>query len=216
MSDPEARREAILLAALDHVAFDGWSRKALAAGAIDAGFAPAMARADFPGGAVEAIETFATLADRRMEAALGAMDLAALPVRARVRAGVKVRLEQNAPHREAVRRAVIWLALPVNAAVAAKTLYRTVDAIWRAAGDNATDYNFYTKRALLAGVYTSTLLCWLEDDSDGFAATWGFLDRRIDEVLRVPRAMARLGEAFGRIPTPFGVLRGASLRMRGH
>jgi ubiquinone biosynthesis protein COQ9 len=81
--------------------------------------------------------------------------------------------------------------------------YRTVDTMWRAAGDTATDWNFYTKRILLAGVYGSTVLFWLNDESKGFAETWGFLDRRIADVLRVPRATQRLSRLFDCIPNPF-------------
>jgi ubiquinone biosynthesis protein COQ9 len=93
------------------------------------------------------------------------------------------------------------------AALATRLLYRTVDAMWYAAGDTSTDYNFYSKRALLAGVYAATLLCWLNDNSDGFSATWAFLDRRIAEVLRAPKAMARANRILERLPDPFRLLR---------
>ena len=56
--------------------------------------------------------------------------------------------------------------------------------MWRLAGDTATDYNHYTKRLTLSAVYTSTLLAWLDDDSEGFADTAAFLDRRLDDVMR--------------------------------
>ena len=92
---------------------------------------------------------------------------------------------------QAVRRALSYLALPRNAALGAKCLYRTVDAIWYAAGDTSTDYNFYTKRLLLAGVYASTLLFWLNDTSEGRAETWAFLDRRIAEVTRLGGTLGR-------------------------
>ena len=123
---------------------------------------------------------------------LAERDLAAMKVRARIAAAVRLRLELLEPHREAVRRGLAFFALPPNAAVGLKCLYRTVDAIWYAAGDRATDYNFYTKRLLLAGVYSSTLLFWLDDASEGREATWAFLERRIAEVLKVG---GRLGKA---------------------
>jgi ubiquinone biosynthesis protein COQ9 len=122
---------------------------------------------------------------------LEGLDLAAMKIREKVAAGVRARLEAVAAHREAVRSGLSFFALPQNAAAGLGCLYRTVDAIWYAAGDKATDYNFYTKRALLAGVYSSTLLFWLNDKSEDCSATWAFLDRRIGEVLKVA---GRLGK----------------------
>jgi ubiquinone biosynthesis protein COQ9 len=124
-------------------------------------------------------------------------------VRKRIAAAIRVRLEQAAPHKDAVRRALTVLALPTNAPAALRSLYRTVDAIWRAAGDTATDWNFYSKRGLLAGVFSSTVLCWLDDTSEGHAETWAFLDRRIEDVMRVPKLTARLREACSRVARPF-------------
>jgi ubiquinone biosynthesis protein COQ9 len=102
-----------------------------------------------------------------------------------------------APHREALRRALAVLAQPRHAPHAARLGWRAADAIWRLAGDTATDLNHYSKRAILVAVYGSTLLAWLDDESEGFADTAGFLDRRIDEVMRFEKAKARLMPAPG-------------------
>ncbi|MEE8534932.1 MAG: COQ9 family protein [Kiloniellales bacterium] len=192
--DIDKIREKLLAATLARVAFDGWTETALLAGAAQAGIDRAMARNAFPGGPAELIETFSREMDLRMLADLETGDLAALKVRDRIAAGVRARLEALAPHREAVRRGLGFFALPPNAALATKCLYRTVDAIWYAAGDTATDYNFYSKRLLLAGVYVSTLLFWLDNRSEGCAETWAFLERRISEVLKFG---GRLGRALG-------------------
>ena len=136
---------------------------------------------------------FSDWADRQMLARLEKTDLAALKVRERVAAGVRFRLEVLAPHKEAVRRGLSFLALPPNAGQALKSLHRTVDAVWTLAGDRSTDYNYYTKRLLLAGVLSSTTLFWLNDRSEGHAQTWAFLERRIDEVLKVG---GRLGKTM--------------------
>lgn len=185
-------RDALVEAMLAHVPFDGWSETALLAGAAKAGIPPDDARRAFPGGARSLLEYYAALADRRMVAALAAEDLAALRVRDRIARAVRLRLEQNAPHREAIRAALSALALPHNGPLALTLLYRTVDAIWAAIGDRSVDFNFYTKRALLGGVYLSTLLYWLSDTSDECADSWDFLDRRIDDVLALQRARGRL------------------------
>jgi len=118
--------------------------------------------------------------------------VAGLKMRERIKGAVRIRLERHAGQREAVRRALALLSLPFNAGLALKLLYKTVDAMWYAAGDTSTDFNFYTKRATLAGVYSSTLLYWLNDRSPGSEATWGFLDRRIDDVMKIEKLKARV------------------------
>lgn len=195
-------RDRIIEAALAHVPFDGWTRRALAAGVADAGLTPEWTRRAFPGGVIEAVEHFAEYSDRCMLAALEGRDLGALGVRQRIAAAVRVRLELNAPHREAIRRLLSYLALPHNAGAAMRATYRTVDTIWRAAGDEATDFNFYTKRGLLAAVYGSTVLFWLADRSEGQADTWTFLERRIADVMKVPKLQARLKETLSSLPLP--------------
>jgi ubiquinone biosynthesis protein COQ9 len=125
-----------------------------------------------------------------------------MKVREKVAAAVMIRLEQNAADREAIRRGLSLLSLPQNAPLAARLLYRTVDAIWYACGDTATDYNYYTKRGLLAGVYAATLLYWLDDASEDFADTRGFLDRRIAGIMKIPQAQAGLSRLMGRLPNP--------------
>lgn len=204
MSDETADiRDAILEKALAHVAFDGWTLTALAAGARDAGLDAARAELAFPGGPVEAIRHFSLWLDGRMLEALERQDLKAMKVRQRVATAVLTRLALAQPHREAVRRSLGVLALPHNAPVALGLLYRTVDAMWHAAGDTATDFNFYTKRALLAGVVSATTLYWLGDDSEGQADTRQFLDRRIAEVMEVPRVLGRLGRLAEGVPWPW-------------
>src|SRR4051812_17448249 len=176
--EKRAQRDAVIKAALPNVPFDGWTDATLARAAESAGF-PGQAKRIFPGGAKDAIAHFMDLADRLMLEDLAALDLANMKVRARIATAVRVRLERWTGSREAVRRALSLAPLPPFAGDALRGWYRTVDTIWRAAGDRATDFNFYTKRALLAGVYGTTVLFWLDDRSPGCTATWAFLDRRI-------------------------------------
>ncbi len=200
-------RAAILRAALVHAPFDGWTEATLRVAVAEAGLDPSMGRRAFPGGAIDLVGYFVADADRRMLVELEARDLPSMRVRERIATAVRVRLEQNIAHREAVRRALALSALPFNGLRALKTLYRTVDAMWHAAGDRATDYNFYTKRALLAGVYSATMIYWLGDNSDGQDQTWAFLDRRIDDIMRIERVKARAAELRDRLPDPFRLLR---------
>jgi ubiquinone biosynthesis protein COQ9 len=205
--DRDDMRTEIMLAALSHVPFDGWGEASLLRGAADAGHDAATARRLFPQGAPDLIACHSHYADRQMLEALAKRDLDTMKIRDRIATAVRVRLDQNMAHREAIRRALALLALPQHSGLATRLLYRTVDAMWHAAGDTSTDHNFYTKRGLLAGVYGATLLCWLNDNSDGFATTWAFLDRRIAEVMRIPKALAGIGKLAGRLPDPFRILR---------
>jgi len=212
MSDMDSLREKLIDAAIAHVPFDGWGDKALLTAAKNQGFEPAVARNAFPGGAIEMIEFHSLLADRRMVAEFEAADISGLKLREKVALAVRLRLQANMPHREAIRRAVATLALPIHAALAARLLYRTVDAVWHAVGDRSTDYNFYTKRMLLAGVYSSTVLFWINDKSADCAETWAFLDRRIADVMQIPKAMARLNKIKDRLPDPMRILRRRAAR----
>ncbi|MEJ1977448.1 MAG: COQ9 family protein [Acetobacteraceae bacterium] len=169
MTYPERspERDAALDALVATVPFEGWTIAALRrAAGPDADLL-------FPGGPLDMVETFCDLADRRMTAAPFAQER----LSDRVRAALALRFAQNTPHKEAIRRGLAILA--ANPATAARCTARTVDAIWHAAGDRSADFSWYSKRAILTGVYASTLLFWLRDDSEADAATLAFLDRRL-------------------------------------
>jgi len=203
-----AERRRILAAALPLVPFDGWTGKLLTEAAVIAGLEPSVALRAFPGGVVDLAVFHIQEADRLMLEELALRDLPSLKIRDRIATAIQVRLEQQAGNREAIRRAVALLALPGHAPLALRSLYRTVDAIWHAAGDTATDFNFYSKRLLLAGVYSATLLYWLEDKSEAHQRTWAFLDRRIGEIMRLQKFRGRLDRLAADLPARFRRLRG--------
>jgi ubiquinone biosynthesis protein COQ9 len=200
-------RLALLRTVLRHVPFDGWSPMALKAGAADLGLDLPHALLLVPGGMTELAELFHEEADRQMLDALAQYDLDALKVRERIALAVRLRLAPWNAEREALRRLLGFLAQPQQAPRAAKLIYRTVDAIWHGIGDRSTDYNFYTKRALLAGVVSSTALYWLEDKSEGCADSWAFLDRRIADVMKIPQQIGRAKKLLEKLPDPMRFLR---------
>jgi len=203
----ESQREALIEAMLPDVPFDGWSRAALRAAARRIGLPPAEALALFPSGPADFAASFSRWADRHMLDRLERLPLEQLRVHERAALAVNTRLEIVEPWREAVRRALTILSLPQNTPLAMRLLYETVDGIWYAAGDSATDFSFYTKRATLAGVYAATLLYWLEDHSPGSADTRAFLDRRLADVGRLGQARQRAQTAVDRLPNPLRLLR---------
>lgn len=214
-AEKTAQRDALISAALKHVQFDGWSRKTLAAAADSIGLGAGAAARLFPEGAKDAIAHFMDVADRAMLEDLQALDLKAMKVRARVTTAVRIRLERWTPQREAVRRALALTPLPPFLGGSLRGWYDTVDVIWRAAGDTATDFNFYTKRGLLAAVYGATLLFWLDDRSENCTATWAFLDRRIAEVMQFPQWRARATQKLKGLPDPRRALGRAFERLTG-
>lgn len=184
-------RPVLVEALLPNVPFDGWTPKSAEQGCRDLGVPPERARLVFPGGAADMVGAYIEKADADMTAALEAAGIGTMKIRERIRLAVWTRLQQATPHREAVRRALGILGMPQNLVLSARTLWRTADAMWRAAGDTATDYNHYTKRITLGAVYASTLLVWLDDESEEQADTAAFLDRRIEGVMKFEKTKAR-------------------------
>ena len=175
--------------------FDGWGEKALAMAAAELGIPAERARLAFPGGAPEMIDAWFDAIDRAMATAFPLERIETLKVRARIRDLILYRIEVANPHKEALRRAVAILAQPQNLGLATQLAWRGADRIWRIAGDTATDFNHYSKRAILIGVYASTTFVFLDDQSEGLVETRSFLDRRIDDVMRFEKAK---GQWLGR------------------
>lgn len=184
--------DAILDAARIHVIFDGWSETTFAASLADANVSPADARALFPRGAIDLAAAFHFAGDAALARRLAESDLGAMRYSERVAFAVMERLRIAAPDREVVRRSAAFFALPIHGATASKCMWHTADTIWTALGDTSTDYNWYSKRLTLSGVYASSLLYWLGDDSADFAATSAFVDRRIGDVMSIEKGKAQL------------------------
>lgn len=181
----EQIQDRLLQAALPHVAFDGWAQSVFDAAIVESGVAPAVARALCPRGAVDLAVAFHKAGDGAMVARMQAADLSAMRFRDRIASGVRFRLEEAAAHKEEVRRGSTLFALPHLAGDGAKLIWGTADAIWTTLGDSSDDFNWYSKRATLSGVYGATVLFWLGDHSEDHVATWAFLDRRIDDVMQI-------------------------------
>lgn len=180
----EQIRRRLALAVGENAVFDGWTPAAVDAAADALGIDRAQARLAMPKDAAGLIEVYIGGVDRAMAAEFPEDQLAAMKIRARIREMLWARFRIMEPAKEAVRRAIAILAMPQNLALGTRLGWRTADLIWRLAGDTATDYNHYTKRLTLSGVYGSTLLAWMTDESEGDAGTAAFLDSRIDDVMR--------------------------------
>ena len=213
MVDPsplEQLRRRLALAVGENAVFDGWSRKAVDSAAEQLGIDPIQARLAMPKSQPAMIDLYIQEVDRTLEAWFTPKRLAGMKIREKIQALVWKRLEIMGPAREAVRRGLAILAMPQNIALALRISWRSADLMWRIAGDTSTDFNHYTKRMTLGAVYASTLLAWLDDRSEGWKDTAGFLDRRIDDVMRFEKLKAEWRGTSDRRISPsrfFGRLR---------
>lgn len=184
----DALRVQLAPAIADAAAFDGWTAEAVAHAAAMADVDPQLAAYAFQGGAMAMIAAWVSHVDAQMARTTPAASLAGLPVRERIRRLVMARLDAVAGREEALARALTIMAMPQNLAASAKLGWRSADAMWRLAGDTATDFNHYSKRAILAGIYAATLNVFARDTSENKADTHAFLDRRIDGIIRFEKA----------------------------
>jgi ubiquinone biosynthesis protein COQ9 len=193
-------KEKLLDAALAHVPFDGWSAAVFEAAIRETGVEPGLARGLCPRGAVDLAVAYHRRGDARMVKRLEQADLSTMRFRDKITAAVRFRLEA-VDDPELVRRGMTLFALPQYAPDGARLIWDTCGLIWTTLGDSSDDINWYTKRATLSGVYSSTVLYWLGDTSDGHAATWAFLDRRIEDVMRFEtfKANLRNNKALSRV-----------------
>jgi ubiquinone biosynthesis protein COQ9 len=194
----EALKRAVLGAALERAALGPFGDALLTEAGKDAGASAGEIARLFPQGVLSLIEFYSFATDAEMEKRLAALELAGMPVRTRISTAVLTRLAILKSHKDAARRAAAHLSLPPNLPRAAKLLYRTVDSMWRAAGDLSTDFNFYTKRGILAGVYTATLMHWFNDTSADERDTEVFLAHRIENVLQYEKFKARVQKEAGK------------------
>ena len=186
----ETLRRQLALAVGENAVFDGWTRAAVDSAAAQLGLDPLQARLAMPKGQAAMIDVYIREVDRALQAYFTPKRVEKMKIRERIRALIWRRLEIMEPAREAVRSALAILAMPQNMPIALKAGWRSADVMWRIAGDTSTDFNHYTKRMTLGAVYASTLLVWLDDQSEGWTETARFLDRRIDDVMKIEKLKA--------------------------
>ena len=193
----KAKEQQILDSVLSHVPQEGWTVQAFALGLGTCGMAASEARKLAPQGIADVVELFHISIDETMQAQIRAKrNFPALRVREKVAFAVRARLEAIKTNREAMRRLIVWSLLPRNISRASKHLWQAADAIWIAAGDTSTDYNHYTKRVLLSAIMKSTLSFWLNDTSPDSYETWAFLDRRINDVMKIGKSFSFVRSRF--------------------
>jgi ubiquinone biosynthesis protein COQ9 len=186
----EQLRRELAIPVAENAVFDAWTKAAVDAAAQQLGIDPVKARLAMPKGQAAMIDLYIQEVDRALATWFTPKRLAGMKIREKIRALVWRRLEIMGPAREAVRRALAILAMPQNLPLAVRISWRTADLMWRVAGDTSTDFNHYTKRMTLGAVYGSTLLVWLDDQSEGWQETGAFLDRRIDDVMKFEKLKA--------------------------
>jgi len=194
-------RDALAPRLAANAAFDGWNDIAVESAAMELGVDADIAKLAFKGGAMTLIEAWIGSVDAEMARRLPPERINAMKIRDRITALVVTRLEIAAPDREGQRRSLAIMAMPQNIPTAARIGWRSADRMWRLAGDTATDFNHYTKRMTLSAVYASTLAIFVNDESDDFADTRAFLDRRIDNVMQFEKVKAQAKSRQDMLPS---------------
>jgi len=192
----EERRQAVLEVALVSAGHDGWTEELLQKSAKQAGLDTHDLHLAFPDGVGALLNYFCQRGDDEAAVLLAQAGLDDMRIREKITFGVRTRLDVDQDHKAAVRAAVAAFARPAHMSEGASALYRTADCLWQAAGDQALDYNRYTKRLILSGVYSATLMVWLSDTSEEHSKTWTFLDNRIEGVMRFEKTKAQVTNLF--------------------
>lgn len=205
-------RKSLLIQSLNHIPFDGWTEKSLLAAAVDLNIEAPVALNAFPGGGLEMIALHSQIADQWMEEDYQLIAEKPHRLSEKVALLIRLRMQPWSIYREAIKSGLGLLAMPSHAALGARLLYETIDRIWRILGDKSVDFNFYTKRATLAAIYSATLLYWLEDKSSDHHDTWLFLERRLAMLGKIPKWKANITKWQRYTPNPFLLYRNIRAR----
>ena len=183
----------LVRAMLTHVPFDGWTWEAMEQGSIDIGFEKKKTSSLrikifknlYKNGPIDFIDIFSEIIDLEVIENYNLIKTKPERVPEKIKKIIMIRLNLCQNYKDAVRTSISLTARPENAKISLKILYRTCNSIWRIAGDKSTDFSFYTRRASLAAVYTSTLLFWLNDQSNDNIETELFLCRRLKDISKI-------------------------------
>lgn len=195
LHDPEIK-DLIITNMLKHVPTLGWSLEALQKGVLDTGYQKGDEYRVFLGNVDRALEYYLERLDHQMEEKLTTVNFASMTISDRIATAIMIRLRLMEEHKAAIRKTLLYLSFPTRHALGLRGLYNTVNAIWYAAGDQSTDFNFYTKRATLAAIYAATLHYWLEDTSEDSMGTRAYLYRRLDNIKIIPQIKNTISKSF--------------------
>ena len=193
------RKQKFLYYVLDDINLNGWSKNFFDSYSREGIFTNNEIRVFFPNGRVDFLRYWFDISEKLMLEDLSKVEIQELKVREKIKKIIRVRLERWKSYKVAIKRTLPILIMPSSDTLLSCSLMKTSDSIWKSAGDRSVDFNFYTKRGLLLGVYSTTLIFWLDDNSKDDQKTWEFLDRRVEEVLQIPKVKTRINETLHRI-----------------
>ncbi|GLT98808.1 hypothetical protein SLE2022_162880 [Rubroshorea leprosula] len=187
--DYQEEQARVLQASLPHVLRLGWSEEAMIAGAREVGVSPSIV-GSFPRKEAALVEFFM---DDCLQRLIDRIDLGEdlknlIPSR-QISMLVKVRLEMQAPYISKWPQALSIQAHPLNVPTSFKQRSMLIDEIWHAAGDDASDINWYVTRTVLGGIYSTTEIYMLTDRSPDFQDTWAFLDDRVKDAFDMKKTI---------------------------
>lgn len=183
-------KQNILAEALKAIPFEGYSLTMLENASKKCGYEPKMGELVFKDGMTSLIQYYFETLDEEM--IKNTSKKLTKSITQNVKIAVLERIKILSKNKLVVSKTLAFLGLPHNAIFGTKLLWNTCDKIWHdIVGDKSVDFNYYSKRTLLCGVYSSTVLFWLSDESKGFKDTEEFLDRRLAEVGKIGKFMSK-------------------------
>ena len=184
--------------------FNGLSDQSLLMAGREMGLNEGQISIIAPNGPVSMIDYWFSLADEFMVQNLNSRQ--GLKIREKATLAIRSRLEYFSSNKEAFRKAIALLALPTNSLRALLIGNRFSDLAWRTFGDKSTDFNYYSKRAMLLATDIATAAYFLGDESDEHQDTWAFLDRRIENIMQIEKTKVEIKKFTANLPDPIPFL----------
>ncbi|KAK1377853.1 Ubiquinone biosynthesis protein [Heracleum sosnowskyi] len=178
----QEEQDRVLDASLLHVPKLGWTEVAMVAGARDVDVSPSIV-GGFPRKEAELVEHFMDeCLHKLMDIIDSEEDLKNLIPNDRIAKLVRIRLELQVPYISKWPQALSIQAQPANVPNSFKQRAMLVDEIWHACDDEANDIDWYVKRTILGGIYSTSEIYMLTDSSPDFRDTWAFLNGRVRDA----------------------------------
>jgi len=155
----------------------------------------------FPNGYTALLEFYLNELNAEMILSSKKINLIRMKTHQRIKALIMLRLNNLQKEKDLFKKTYFILALPKHSKIAVMSLYKTVDEMWFLAGDISTDFNFYSKRAILASIYSATILYWINNNN--LKQTTKFLDNQLAKVSKIPEIKNKIKNLFDLGPKIF-------------
>lgn len=172
---------------LEILPFNEWNNKLLAEAEEKCNFAKGYSLILFPNGLLEIVEFLESYLDNTVLENLNKQE-APGKIREKISLAVKTRIKTVPPIIHSKNAAYFAL----NPFQGTEVAFRSCDVIWHYAGDKSVDHNYYTKRGLLLSVYVSSILFYIQDESENYIDTDKFIETAVENIVKAFTQMKKL------------------------